>query len=606
MARRPNALKDDQSRRTLHTRIAEAVRGARTILADQRRTRTKIIRSFVGTHYSENAAEDKMPINLLELAQRVYRQHLASHAPKTSVSTWEPRLRAVSKDLQVALDALLEDILFGDTLGSAVDEAMFALAVAKTGIAPAGPVDILGEEHEAGRPFCGIVGQDDLVYDAFQKRWEQCRFIGDRYVMPLENAKELFDGSSLLTARRLSGHTDDGTELAAAISRGSRNSGDDEYMPMAECWDLWFPYEGLMRTYAADDEGLPHGDPLREFEWTTPEDGPYITLSYGSVPDSIAPLSPLSLMYDLHELANAIFRKLGRQVERQKTILGVMGGSEADGRQITNASDGEGVTLNDPQRTQEYRFGGIDPPSLAFLLQVKDLYAYVGGNIDAIGGLSPQAETLGQERLLREGASARLLDLQKRTETFARKCVQSLAAQMWEDPLWQPEVQRLVPGTQIAVSTTLSSEERGPFPKYDLDIVPYSMRGRSPADMLGAMLGLLERVVYPLMPALQQQGLQLNAPALIEEVARLADVPQLLEIVTAVDPMIAAQGENQGKPSSQEAGVETPQGGGEQKETYRRTIPGASRGGKDDVLTRILMGAGVQNSEASAMRRPTG
>lgn len=55
---------------------------------------------------------------------------------------------------------------------------------------------------------------------------------------------------------------------------------------------------------------------------------------------------------------------------------------------IISSNDGETLRLDNPDRAREYRFGGIDQPSLAFLLQVKDLFVYLGGNLDSLGGLA--------------------------------------------------------------------------------------------------------------------------------------------------------------------------------------------------------------------------
>ena len=66
--------------------------------------------------------------------------------------------------------------------------------------------------------------------------------------------------------------------------------------------------------------------------------------------------------------------------------------------------------MDDPQNVNTYKFGGIDDKNLAFLLQVKTLFNYYGGNIDSLGGLGPQTGTVGQDKLIAESASRRLAD----------------------------------------------------------------------------------------------------------------------------------------------------------------------------------------------------
>lgn len=121
-------------------------------------------------------------------------------------------------------------------------------------------------------------------------------------------------------------------------------------------------------------------------------------------------------------MANRVFRKLGRQSDRQKTVTLVQAGQEDDGRRLVESSDGDVIRTDRPEGTREARFGGVDQPTLAFLVQLKDLFVYMGGNLDALGGLGKLSETVGQEQLIAKSASARIADMQE-TATKAVKQV---------------------------------------------------------------------------------------------------------------------------------------------------------------------------------------
>ena len=104
--------------------------------------------------------------------------------------------------------------------------------------------------------------------------------------------------------------------------------------------------------------------------------------------------------------------------------------------------------------------------------------------------------------------------------------------------------------------------------------------------------------MFPLIPILQQQGAQIDVRKLMEQVAKLSNLDELREIITFAEPIPG----------------EPPKGGDSQPTfkpatTTRRyervNRPGATRSGKDDAMSRILMGAGVQKSEAAAIGRPT-
>ena len=109
------------------------------------------------------------------------------------------------------------------------------------------------------------------------------------------------------------------------------------------------------------------------------------------------PLSPVALWQDLNDLVNTLFRKLSKQAISRKTVAVFAGGSDEDARRFCGAADGDAIrgSGNDPR---EVSVGGIDQPNLAFAIQVRDLYSVLAGNLDSLGGLSPQSETATQDK----------------------------------------------------------------------------------------------------------------------------------------------------------------------------------------------------------------
>ena len=52
-----------------------------------RENNIEAVRQYVGSHYSNDGADDKVPINLLELAINIYIRQLAARAPNVLVTT---------------------------------------------------------------------------------------------------------------------------------------------------------------------------------------------------------------------------------------------------------------------------------------------------------------------------------------------------------------------------------------------------------------------------------------------------------------------------------------------------------------------------------------
>jgi hypothetical protein len=158
---------------------------------------------------------------------------------------------------------------------------------------------------------------------------------------------------------------------------------------------VWLPKEGLLVTMA-DQSG---GPALRIVPWEGPEHGPFLLLGFDVVPGNIMPVAPGAHLLGLARLLNRMMRKLGDQADRQKivTLVSRAASQNGTGQAAVEAEDGEAIPTDDPKAFTQLRLGGIDQNSYAFFMGVMQLYSYLGGNIDTIGGLSSRADTLGQE-----------------------------------------------------------------------------------------------------------------------------------------------------------------------------------------------------------------
>jgi hypothetical protein len=121
------------------------------------------------------------------------------------------------------------------------------------------------------------------------------------------------------------------------------------------------------------------------------------------------------------------------------------------------------------------------------------------------------------------------------------------------------------------------------------------MEDDTPSLKLQKLGFALERFIIPLLP----YGQQINMARVVEIVSKWSNLPELEDVVLLQQPL---QGqEEQGNPNPEGKSAKPSQ----TKRTYERiNRPGATQHGKTDVMTRILMGAGVQNTEAAALNRP--
>ena len=556
-------------------------------LANPRKKRVEAVKQYVGNHYAEGGTEKRVPTNFLELAVTIYTRQLAAQAPRVIVSTGNSSLRPFAKSTEIALNQIPDEIGLGATLRRIVVEALFSMGVVKVGICSNGR-EILG--HDYGEAYVDHINLDDYFLDMSAKSRKTIQFEGNDYWIPLDDARALYNGKdSVIEPDDVTVTGDQGEDRAEGISS---DEGADLYKDKVWLRDVWIPSSRKLVTYGVKSLKM-----FNIMDWDGPEHSPYHSLGFSDVPGNLLPLPPVALWRDLHELGNNLFRKLGRQADAKKTIAAFQGGDDTDVEALKAASDGEGIKYSG-QKPDAITVGGIDAPTLAFYLQIRDLFSYFAGNLDSMGGLAPATDTVGQDKLLSEAASARLDHMRGQTVEFAQGIFRSLAWYEWTDPVRERMVEKPVKGTDITIRRPWSAETReGDFIDYNFKIDVYSMQDQSPSTKLQKIGQALETYVAPFMPMLEAQGGRIDFKELLEIVSKLGNIPELNDIVSFVEP-------SEGDPV--QAGEHSqPMPANTTRTNVRVSRPGATRHGKDDVMSRILMGSKVQGAEADTLGRTT-
>lgn len=527
------------------SRLVTAFDHSRRKLMPFRERRLSMVRQFVGGAWSDGGAPDRVPVNFMEMALSIYRRQVAARAPRVMVRSKNGDHVPFADDLEIALNLAIEDMRFDDTMRRWVLEAMFGMGILKVGLAPSNQKEIMGFTHDPGQPFADVVDFEDFVFDITAKRWDQVQFCGNRYALPLEAVEDLrmFKGKDVVRYERRTTNEQGDEKVSNMVDDGG-SYGEETYMDLVELWDVWLPYDGVVATFQCDPNGgIEQREPLRVVDWDGPEGGPFHLLSFGDVPGQIMPLPPAALMIDLHELGNRVFRKLGRQADRQKTVTLVASANQEDGRRLANANDGDAIAVDRPEATKEVRYGGVDQAALAFFQQLRQLTSYFGGNLETLGGLNNATNTASQEQLVKSQATMRIADMQERATDAATKVIKSVAWYMWSDPVRSYRIPKRIPGTDMTIETELKPEKReGEFPDYAIDVVPYSMQSRTPTERLQTAMQVMQTFVVPMAPLLQQRGLVPDMEAFLKLSAELSGAPEVLDLVTKVEPQEFMQG----------------------------------------------------------------
>ena len=553
-------------------------------LEKTRAERVAAVQSFCGSHYVKDSPCPATPVNLIELAVTIYVRLLAARSPKCLVTTAVPSLRPFAADMEVVLNQLPGEIGLSTTLRRAVLEAIFAIGIVKVGIGATNDNAKIGDE-----PFVSLVQLDDYFCDMSARSWDEVQYEGNEYWMDAAQIKDLYGVD--LDEDEYSGDSTDGQAQARSLT--VHEHGEPLYGRVL-LRDVYLVRENRLVTYAVSSRRV-----LRDEPWDGPEGSPYIKLWFSDVPGNLMPMPPVNVWKDLHELENTLFRKLALQAVARKTVAAFAGGNDEDIARLKRAADGEGFRYNGP-KPEQIALGGVDSANLAFAMQVRDIHSVIAGNLDSLGGLSPQADTATQEKLVSEASSVRIRAMSDATVEFAKAIFRRLAWYVWTDPVRERTVVKSATRDgSLAITKAWTPETRdGDFLDYNFDIDVFSMQDDSPSARMEKFMSVYERVILPLMPQLEAQGAYLDTHAILEYVGRNANLSELSDFVVFPN---AAQDERQpsgGSPRPEYVSTKAPV----TRRTYERVNrPGATRQGRDAALMQTLLGGGAQPAEMAAL-----
>jgi len=580
-----------------HTLLPEADFGKLKLSIDwsiqrlqfQQEKRKEAIQQYVGSHYADGGAENRVPVNFIELAISIYTRQLSPRNPRCQVNAANRQLRRDAANFTMALNQVPREVGLAHNFRDGVMEAMFGKGVFKVGICTTGTY--LG--HEYGEPFVDVITLDDYFYDKSARKRNSIQYEGNDYWVELDDLMEdLRISDSVKEALKGDDYVQSSADQRSGAGDISGSKAAQTFGDRVHLRDVWIPRLNLLVTYAVTSGIL-----VKAVSWDGVHTGPYIKLSFGDVPDNLDSLPPVSIWRDMHELGNVLFRKLAKQAMAQKTVLGFPGGDDEAVGRFKTASDGDGITYNGRQ-PERLEAGGVNNVTLAFFLQVRDLYSYFAGNLDSLGGLAPTTETVGQDRLLSDAASARLKEMAGRVVDCLRQIFETLGWYEWTDPVRRRILRKPLPGRDdIYVETEWGPEtRRGDYFGHNFDIDVFSLQDDSPAERLSKITMIWERFVVPALPLIQAGGGSVDFEALFALIAQYANIPEIKDLVKFQASTVGEM-PVQGDPEPSRMPTHTTR-------TYERVNrPGATRQGKDSVLAQLLMGGSPQASEKAVMGR---
>lgn len=584
-------------------RLCNAMQKARLQDRFGREKMAEMVKESTGSHYSDNGADKETPINLLALYERVVSRNLIAKNPRVKLSTFEKSDKPTMAALNDSVNDTIKKIRLVDTLRQSVINGLYSMGIVQVALATPADSAMTGWNLKAGSPFAMIVDRDDFVWDIHAREISKAGFVGNRLRLPLDVIKKMFGKK----AKDIQPEPDpmynlEGDERISMIGRGFY-SDSEEYEDFASIWQVYLRRHKLIVTLSEDMltganlennvYGKGRARALDVQKWIGPDCGPYHILGYRWISGNALPCGPIQEIYDLHLSVNNICRKLIREIRETKKIT-LFTGSDNDAQRINETPDGHSCRVDDPKQVLQIV---LNEPIQALGLLMNEFIqrvSWLAGNLELMGGLAPQAKTLGQDKLNTAASSAGMADMQETTVNHVADVCEALCWFEHHHPEKITKSQYSIKGTGRSITRKTypnnprvfmnQPDEQNPGkamhpsrlnirnqPWEDMNarVDPYSIQHQTPQARLQFLDGVVTQVA-PFMQLLQQQGVQFNVQKWIELKAELADSPDLgeiFEIGTPVTPDAGSSGGDQppGAPPATTEHVRRSMGGDSQQ-----------------------------------------
>lgn len=578
-------------------RLRKAIKSCKDAIEPFRKVRKLFIQDYMGSWYSNQGAKNKTLVNLLNQTGRIFTVALAANNPQVLVSTPVYDNIPFSRRFERNLNKLIGDMNLEQTMRSIVLDAFFCIGV---GVVMMRDTDtrfhgMLESEEDVwldpGEPWLNRVSLDDLILDMSAKELTKMRFCGHRYRADFEKVMDEPGYNKKVKDQLHATKREHHDSVGAARDIASGDAPDDDLKDMIWLQDIWIPENKSIVTMAVDGDF----EPLIEREWTGSQAGPYKFLSLGETPDNIIPVSPAMNLKGLHDLQNRLYRRMEKDSDAHRVVNAYPPGGGEDAKKLQTAERNSWHKINDPKSIQQIELGGVDPRDMGLATWIQEVFDRMAGNLQAMGGLGPQASTLGQEELVHGQLSRNVADMRISVVNFASDCILDLGRLMWEDQNLELQSSMPVGNSGIEVRSDWTPDFRlGAFEDYEFKVEPYSMVFKTPEQKLQEMFQVFNEIA-PLWPMLQATGATFDGEAIIDEIARLKNRPEFKRFITFVDPMMMG------------GGGEATKSPVTSRETVRRNIPtGGTAEARNSANIQSLMGGKSQTNGqmSSAMGRP--
>jgi hypothetical protein len=510
------------------------------------------MQAFLGQYYDKSHGKvGQQPMNLVFHAMRTLLPQIVMSNPEYKLNSQFTQHQDYGDLLALGLNFNAKQLKLKDTFRLwMVDSILGGIGTLKTGLASTGSVITFDDETgiDPGQVYTDFVDFDNFVFDPnLRGPISKAQWMGDRSRVKRSYMLDsgLYDNA--LVEKMPRADRKDGT---SELSRQNLVSSSHKWNDEVEIVELWVPGANTIVTVPAPvgstNSGPVYDKFLREDEAYSPHDGPYTHLTLTPpVPSNPMAIAPVSIWYDLHNMANRMVVKTVRQAERQKDIIAYRRSAADDAQEALDAGDGMTVGMDDPDSIQTLSFGGQKNENLQMTGYLQSWFNMMAANPQGIGGQSLDSDSATEAQILQANSDVGLNDMRNLVYEAAAEEGRKRAWFIHTDPfldmtLARRKVEMTENGPQpVMESVQLTPEtRRGDFLDWHFEVEPESMsrmdtqtRVQRAMDFVGSVLPSAVQVGAMLL----QMGQPFHLPNFITRMAKEAGIDWMDEVW--FDPM---------------------------------------------------------------------
>ena len=528
-------------------RFATSVEYARSELERFARMRENTVRAYLGVPptipgescQSRNRRYDKsLPKgNLLQMAALNQQIALAYGEPEYLTTARTPNHAGMADKLDPALNRMSKLLDLGETARQVAADSFFGYGIFKAGI---GLMPLSSQKATGLKvgPCVWRVSQYNYLYDITATVRSNCKWEGDVYSMPLDEAAEIWPEK----ADKLQVALD--TDRLDAPRVFTRPTGLNAPELEVRLFDCYFPSAGLVATWLVRNGYF--GSLAEEYlgcrEYDGHWSGVYEVLTHLYSPDELLPIAQAESVKAIHFLFNDLFEITAHQAVSAKINPIHTAGSDKDMSRVLKAADRAPVAVvgTGPDRMGLFEVPGPTASQTQYMAAVMQLFKQFVPLTDE----PARAATATQSALERQSTNAIIGEARRKFNRSLQLVGYKLGHLLMNDnSIMLPSSRPVFPGSQVSVDMSWYPASREPrvamIDDFDISIEPYSTVFRSPEEKRNLIISMMDQVTR-IMQA-RAMGAPVNVEKAINLLARYSGLPELNELFEELTPTEAAQ-----------------------------------------------------------------